>query len=127
MKRVPLYPLFVLAACGPAGPTAPVITQSTATPTQLAVGVRASIDGELGFRDPDGDVSQLALGFIDPSGVLAESPPEPTAATAGLLVGRVSFRLTVTPTVVGKHQLSLRLLDETQLSSTPALTEIDVQ
>jgi hypothetical protein len=116
-----------LVACAPEGSTAPVIAELEYAPMELTVGVAGSLDGFVQCRDADGDLRQIVLGLIDPTNALAEAPPQLTGTTDGMLVGRVAFRMTVTPMATGTHYLSVRLVDAQSQSSEAVQRPVEVR
>jgi hypothetical protein len=118
---------LALLGCGGEASTAPVIADLEYGPMQLGLGVAGSLDGFVQFRDPDGDLRQIVLGFIDPTNTLAEAPPQLTGTIDGLLVGRVAFRMTVTPSATGTHYLSVRLVDARSQSSEAVQRPVEVR
>ncbi len=124
MRPLPIVLGLLMAACA-SKPTAPEITALDYSPMQLPYGVASAVGGHASFRDPDGDCHQIAIGVIAPDGTLKEAAPVETG-TDHRLIATVPFSLTVTPTQHGAHQLSIRFIDDTGLSSTPELGAIDV-
>jgi hypothetical protein len=124
MRIVSLGLFALLAACS-SGPHPPEITGFTYSPMQLAFGTAGTVMGQVGFRDPDGDCHLIAIGVVDPDGVLTEAAPVDTA-TEHLLFANVPFSFTITPTKHGTHQISVRFIDDTGLSTDPSRGAITV-
>jgi hypothetical protein len=123
--RILLLGLLALAAACSSGPHPPEITGFTYSPMQLTYQVAGTIMGQVGFRDPDGDCHLMAIGVVTPDGVLTEAAPVDTA-TEHLLFANVPFSFTITPTQHGAHQISVRLIDDTGLSTDPSRGAITV-
>ena len=119
--------VVLLAGCAAHGPSAPEVTDVTYAPMQIPVGVRSSIDGQAGYRDPDADVRQIVLGIVDPTGALSEAPPTLIGAATATIGGTTLFRLSITAPVAGRYYLSVRFTDATDLSSEPAERPVDAQ
>ena len=118
--------VVVVAGCGDAGPSAPVILGLTATPTMLTAGQRVTLSGDLDFKDANGDVGQAVFDLLDPAGK-STGMMTTTTGTERQLVARVPYMATITPTTAGAWQFCAHVVDAGGLSSDVACVALDVR
>lgn len=112
MRTAILMSTCLLAACASDdNGTAPTISNLTLSPSTLPVGQQTTINGSLGFSDPDGDLVDLGVELTLPDQSKQTLPMTALQNVGTMTNGSIAWALIVVPPTAGTYRLALWIVD----------------
>jgi hypothetical protein len=112
---------LVLAGCSDDPPTIRMIQYS---PNAALVGVMSTINGQVSFTDPDGDISQSQVTLTDPTGASVTSSMTPITDVNQGPIGMVPFSIDFTPGIAGNWTFNFWIIDLQGRSSNVLMNNV---
>ncbi|HEY5945697.1 MAG TPA: hypothetical protein VIV40_09410 [Kofleriaceae bacterium] len=102
---------LTIAACTSDDTTPPTISNLTFSPNALPVGQQTTINGTIGFADPDGDLDQLGVEITLPDQSKQALPMTDLQNVGTMTDGTIAWALIIAPPAAGAYHLSLWITD----------------
>jgi hypothetical protein len=109
LKRSLLVLLFA-AACTDSG-SSPQVSNITAAPLSITVGMATTVSGSVNFNDRDGDLDLIAVDITAPGGAKTELPAQPIQGIGTQTMGTVNWAVIIQAPSAGAYRLGVSLID----------------